>query len=106
MENIAKELHKPIRKIKQYRKVISERINECWACDLVFMDKFGDENNGYKYILTVIDLYLHIILSWTGYVGINLKKYAIASEYNDHINNLPEVKRAKNRMAFFPKTII
>ena len=56
--------------------------------------------------LTVIDLYLHIILSWTGYVGINLKKYAIASEYNDHINNLPEVKRAKNRMAFFPKTII
>ena len=56
--------------------------------------------------LTVVDLYLHIILSWTGYVGINLKNYPIASAYNEHINNLPEVKKAKNRMAFFPKTII
>ena len=57
MEQFVKELHRPIRKIKEFRKVISDRVNECWAIDLVFMDKFGDENNGYKYILTVIDLY-------------------------------------------------
>jgi hypothetical protein len=57
MESIANELHKPIRKVKQFRKVIVYRVNEIWACDIVQMDKFNNENNGYKYILTIIDIY-------------------------------------------------
>ena len=57
METIVNELHRPIRKVPEYRKVIVYRVNEIWACDLVQMDKFNDENNGYKYILTCIDLY-------------------------------------------------
>ena len=57
INEISNELHKGIRKPKEYRKVLSSSINAIWSMDLVFMDKFGNENNGYKYILTVIDLY-------------------------------------------------
>jgi hypothetical protein len=48
MEAIADELHKPIRKVKKYRNVIVNRVNKIWAADIVQMDKFNDENNGFK----------------------------------------------------------
>lgn len=55
---------------------------------------------------TIIDAYLHIVLGWTGYVGIDLHKYQTALKYKEFIESIPEVKKAKNRMAFFPKTTI
>lgn len=30
-------------------------IDETWQADLVDMQKYSDENDGYKYLLTVID---------------------------------------------------
>ena len=57
MDIFVKELHRSVKKTKIFRKFLSERVNEIWAIDLVFMDKFGDENNGYKYILTCVDIY-------------------------------------------------
>ena len=57
METIINEVHKNIRKVKQFRKVFSEYKNEIWGCDLVEMIPFNEQNNSYKYILTVIDVY-------------------------------------------------
>ena len=55
---------------------------------------------------TIIDAYLHIVLGWTGYVGIDLNNYENALKYKKYIESIPEVKKAKNRMAFFPKTTV
>ena len=57
MDQIANELHKPIKKVKQYRKVIVYNINETWGLDLVDMQEFADVNNGFRYLLTCIDIY-------------------------------------------------
>jgi len=54
---------------------------------------------------TIIDAYLHIILSWCGYVNINLSEYPIAYKYFNGIIDLPFVKEAKQRMATIPSTI-
>lgn len=49
------ELHKPIRKNFKRRKVIFYGIDDLWQGDLVEMQPFANQNNGFKYILTVID---------------------------------------------------
>ena len=56
--------------------------------------------------LTIIDIYLHIVLSWTGYVGIDLSKYDYALKYKEYIESLPEIKNARKRMAFIPATTV
>ena len=58
---------------------------------------YGDE-------FTIIDAYLHIILSWTGYVNIDLAEYPVAEKYFKGIRELQFVKEARQRMASIPKT--
>jgi len=65
-----------------------------------------DKNFIHGNSFTIVDAYLHIVLGWTGYVGIDLNKYENALKYKQFIDNIPEVKKAKNRMAFFPKTTV
>ena len=57
MEQLADEIHRGVKKPKQYRKVLSNEINETWSLDLVEMQDFEKVNKGYRYILTCIDLY-------------------------------------------------
>ena len=57
MDTLANEIHKPTYKPKEYRKVISYFPNDLWSADLVDMQSLEKQNNGYKYILTVIDIY-------------------------------------------------
>jgi len=53
----AKELHKPIiRKFKR-RKVIVHNIDDIWSADLVDMRQYEKQNKGFKYLLTVIDVF-------------------------------------------------
>ena len=56
-EKLADELHKPIRRKFKTRRVISNGIDEIWSADLVFMDKLSKWNKGYKYLLTIIDVF-------------------------------------------------
>ena len=49
-------LHKPVRHRFKRNKVIVGAVDEEWEADLVIMDSLSKENNGYKYILTVIDV--------------------------------------------------
>ena len=45
-QRLAEELHKPIRRKFQTRKVIVNHIDEIWAADLVEMQQFSKWNNG------------------------------------------------------------
>lgn len=57
MENIVRELHKPARKTYPRRRVIIRGLDDLWQADLVDMKQYSRENNGFKYILMVIDTY-------------------------------------------------
>ena len=49
--------HKPAVKKFKRRKVISVNINDVYHMDLIDMQKFSEDNDGYKYIMTVIDCF-------------------------------------------------
>lgn len=53
----AKELHRGVVRKFQKRRIITLGIDDLWAADLVIMDKYASENNGYKYMLNVIDTF-------------------------------------------------
>ena len=50
-------LHKPQRKTKVYRRIYSRGIGHLYQADLVDMSKFADENDGYKFIINIIDVF-------------------------------------------------
>lgn len=64
-----------------------------------------DKIYAYGNNFTIVDAYLHIILSWTGYVNIDLSEYPVAEKYYKNICNMEEIKNAKKRMAMIPSTI-
>ena len=49
------ELYKPFTRKFQRRRVNVNSIDEIWAADLIHMQAFSKDNNGIKYLLTVID---------------------------------------------------
>ena len=49
-------IHKPVRYRFKRNRVIVGAIDEQWEADLVIMDSLSKYNNGFKYILTVIDV--------------------------------------------------
>lgn len=51
----AEELHAPIIKRFCRRKIITKGIDDTWEADLLILDKYSKYNNGFKYILNVID---------------------------------------------------
>lgn len=38
MEQLVNEVYKPVKSVKQFRKVISYNVNDIWSMDLVFMN--------------------------------------------------------------------
>ena len=54
---LADELHKPIRKKFKKRKVFASGVDAIWTADLVDMQSFSRSNKGYKYILMIIDVF-------------------------------------------------
>ena len=56
-DELAEELHKPIRRKFPKRRVYSSDIDKIWAADLVDMSSHAKENNGVKYLLAVIDVF-------------------------------------------------
>ena len=53
----AEELHKPIRHKFKRRRVFVFNIDDIWSADLKDMQSLAKENDGYKYLLNVIDLF-------------------------------------------------
>lgn len=64
----AKELHKAVRHTFKKRSIVTLGIDDLWAADLVILTAYEHENNGYKYLLNVIDTFSKF--SW----GVPLKK--------------------------------
>ena len=54
---LADELHKPVRRRFEKRHIFAKQIDDIWAADLVDMSSFSRSNKGYKFLLTVIDVY-------------------------------------------------
>jgi len=50
-------LHKPVKKKYHKRRVWVSGIDDIWAADLVDMSSLAEENDGYKHLLTVIDVF-------------------------------------------------
>lgn len=50
-------LHKPTRQKFQRRKYVTRGVNEQWQADLVEMQHYSRENEGYRYILCAIDIF-------------------------------------------------
>ena len=54
---LADELHKPVIKKLNKRKVYSQFKDNIWGVDLAYMQSLSRKNKGIKYLLCVIDLY-------------------------------------------------
>ena len=54
---LAEELHKPIRRKFNKRRVLVSGVNKIWAADLADMKAFSKFNQGYNFILVVIDIF-------------------------------------------------
>ena len=50
-------LHKPVRRKFKRRKTIANKIDSLWQMDLVFLLDLAKHNRGFKYLLTVIDVF-------------------------------------------------
>ena len=55
--DLANELHKPVIKKFEKRKVIAYGIDDIWTTDLVDYSKFSKQNKHFKYLLVVIDVF-------------------------------------------------
>lgn len=56
-DNLAEELHKPIRKKFKKRYVFVKKANDIWAADLIDLRSHSNVNGGYKYGLMIIDCF-------------------------------------------------
>ena len=56
-KQIADEITKPARKTYPTRQVIANYPNQIWSCDLVQLDNIADENDKYKFLLCVVDVF-------------------------------------------------
>ena len=54
---LAKELHKPVKRKFNKRRVMVNGIDKIWAADLADMKAFEDYNDGYTFLLLVIDIF-------------------------------------------------
>ena len=54
---LAKELHKPIKRKFKKRRVFVNGIDKTWAADLADMTALNEYNEGYRFLLLVIDIF-------------------------------------------------
>ena len=56
-QQLADELHEPIKRTFIRRRVIANGIDKIWCSDLVERQQFSKWNKGYRYLLMVLDLF-------------------------------------------------
>ncbi|XP_015124739.1 uncharacterized protein LOC107046604 [Diachasma alloeum] len=56
-EALVEELHRPARRNYPRRRIDIRGLNETWQADLVDMSAYAKENDGYKFLLTIIDIF-------------------------------------------------
>ena len=53
----ANDIHKSVRRRFDKRTVFAKHVDHTWTADLVVMSSFSRTDKGYKYLLTVIDVF-------------------------------------------------
>ena len=56
-DDLADKLYKPVTRKLQRRRVNVNGVDEIWAAYLIYMQAFSKDNNGIKYLPTVIDIF-------------------------------------------------
>lgn len=79
--SLVEELHKPARRNYPRRAFQVRNIDETWQADLVEMIPYAKQNKGFKYLLTVIDVFSKF--AWT--VPVKLKTGKCVSEAMESI---------------------
>jgi L-rhamnose mutarotase len=57
LKKYSQELHKPFIKKFRRRKVVSDGIDDIHSCDLIDMGEWVNDNDGYRYMLNVVDVF-------------------------------------------------
>jgi hypothetical protein len=52
---LAKGLHKSVRTDFMKRSILTNGIDDLWAADLIDTNKYSEENQGYFYLLNLLD---------------------------------------------------
>ena len=94
---ITSELHKQFGPMfaantpEEYKKILREKIAGRY-------DWLSGELGGKDYLMgkqfTVADAYLYTILRWTGFVGMDLKRWPVLSAYESRVGSRPKVREA------------
>jgi hypothetical protein len=56
-DKLADELHKPVRRHFRKRRVLVRGIDAVWAVDLIDMQHYAKDNDNFRFILAVIDVF-------------------------------------------------
>lgn len=109
---IASELHATIGlffnpEIK-YNTYVHKIIENIFDRKMKYLEKYIIKPNNFVIgsTFTVVDSYLHIVLSWINYVGLDFEKYPNSKQYYEFIYSLEKVKEARKRMIYSPKYIV
>ncbi len=57
LKTFASEIHKQRRKTFERRKVVAAHADEIWGIDLAQMDSYVSDNDGFKFIMCIIDVF-------------------------------------------------
>ena len=99
-EKLANELHKPIIRNFKRRKVnFGNEPNEIWSADLIDLKKLKKYNNGFQYIINIIDLYSRY--AWS--IPIKNKTGKSIVEAFNSINQKPKKIWVDNGSEFYNK---
>lgn len=90
---LVEELHKPARRNYPRRSFLIKDIDETWQADLVEMIPYAKQNKGFKYLLTVIDVFSKY--AWTVPVKQNWKM--CCSSYEIYIITKTSAQEFANR---------
>ena len=99
-EKLANELHKPIIRNFKRRKVnFGNEPNNIWSADLIDLKKLKKYNNGFQYIINIIDLYSRY--AWS--IPIKNKTGKSIVEAFDSITKKPKKLWVDNGSEFYNK---
>ena len=56
-EKFATEIHRRVQRNFKRRRITVYRVDEIWALDLASMESFVSYNNGFKFILCIVDVF-------------------------------------------------
>ena len=91
LNQLAVELHKPVSRKFRRAKVITKGTDDVWACDLVDMGTYIDENEGYRYMVNIVDCF-------TRYAWSVKLKYKTGDAILNTFTNLTEKGRKPKRL--------